>query len=108
MATQQSARQEGWQQHITQWKNSTLSQAQYCKQHHLKESAFSYHKCKLIKRHTTSSLESAKPTGFIKLPVPALTPPQPPLTLHFLSGLSLCGITSNNTDLVKQLAEVLS
>lgn len=97
-----------WQQHIRQWRDSGLSQAQYCKQSNLKESAFSYHKCKQAKQKTTDNLVSAKNTGFIVLPRPQIIPAHEPLTLHFTSGLSLSGIAVNNIELVKQLSEALS
>ena len=96
--------QQDWQQHINQWQKLTLNQAQYCKQHNLKESAFSYHKCKQSKANTAP----IKATTFIKLPVPELLPVQEPLTLHFKSNLSLSGITLNNINLVTRLAEALS
>ena len=104
MTTQRISHQQGWQQHINQWRKSTLNQAQYCQQHNLKESAFSYHKCKQIKASTTP----VNKTTFIKFSPPELLPPQEPLTLHFTSRLSLSGITSNNIDLVKRLTEVLT
>jgi len=95
--------QEYWQQHINQWQKSTLNQAQYCKQHNLKESAFSYHKCKQIKNNTAP----INTTTFIKLSPVKVLPPQAPLILHLKNNLSLSGITQNNVDLVKLLAEVL-
>lgn len=104
MATQQITNKHGWQQHINQWQKSTLNQAQYCKQHNLKESAFSYHKCKQIKTNITP----VNATAFIKLSPPELLSPQEPLTLHFANRLSLSGITPNNVDLVKLLAKVLT
>jgi len=104
VTTQQITNQQDWQQHINQWKKSTLNQAQYCKQHNLKESAFSYHKCKQIKTNITP----VNATAFIKLSPPELLPPQEPLTLHFASRLSLSGITLNNVNIVKQLVEALS
>ena len=94
-----------WQQHISQWQKSTLSQAKYCKQHGLKTNRFSYHKLKFkAKPETTGS------SGFIKIPVAqvALKERQVPLTLHFTSGLSLSGIEANNIGLFRQLAAVLS
>ena len=101
-------KQAFWQQHITQWQNSNLSQSEYCKQHKLKPHSLSYHKCKKIGNSKTKSIVPIKSSGFIKLPVPELLPVQEPLTLHFKSNLSLSGITLNNINLVTRLAEVLS
>ena len=97
-----------WQQHINQWRDSKLSQAQYCKNNGLKENAFSYHKGKLAGDRKTNSLEPVKAKGFIKLPVTELPSRQTQLTLHLMSGLSLSGITDNNLALVKQLVGELS
>jgi hypothetical protein len=94
-----------WQQHISQWQKSGVSQAKYCKQHGLKANRFSYQKLKFkVKPAQTSS------SGFIKIPVAqvAVKETRTPLTLHFASGLSLSGIEANNIGLVKQLAAVLS
>ena len=94
-----------WQQHISQWQKSGLSQAKYCRQHGLKANRFSYHKLKFkAKPAQTSS------SGFIKIPVAqvAVKETLAPLTLHFTNGLSLSGIEGNNIALVKQLAAVLS
>jgi len=97
-----------WQQHITQWKNSNLSQSEYCKQHNLKSHSFSYHKCKQIEKIKAESVVLIKPSAFIKLPVPQVITYPKPLTLHLHGGLSLSGLASNNIDLVKQLVESLS
>ncbi|WP_299948094.1 hypothetical protein [uncultured Microbulbifer sp.] len=40
MATQ--SKSDFWQQHISAWKNSNLSQAAYCQQRELKLSTFTY------------------------------------------------------------------
>jgi hypothetical protein len=101
MTTKQT--QSFWQQHVSQWQQSTLSQAQYCKKHDLKPHSLSHHKRKLeTKREKVAS------SGFIKVTVPQRVEVQTPLTLHFASGLSLSGIEDNNIALVKQLTAVLS
>jgi hypothetical protein len=94
-----------WQQHISQWQQSGLSQAKYCKQHGLKANRFSYHKLKFQAKPTQTSS-----TSFIKIPVAqvAVKETQAPLTLHFASGLSLSGIEGSNIGLVEQLTAVLS
>jgi len=92
-----------WQQHVSQWQSSGLTQAQYCKKHELNPQRLSHHKRKL----ETKGKQSGK-TGFIAVPIPQALPKPTPLTLHFSSGLSLSGINPNNVDVVKQLAAVLS
>ena len=51
-----------WQQHVSQWQKSSLSQAQYCKKHDLKAHSLSFHKRKLETRR-----EEAASSGFIKV-----------------------------------------
>jgi len=94
-----------WQQHINQWRDSGLSQAQYCQQHHLKESAFSYHKYKGAKQ---ASLTPTKQSTFLQMPLSQVLPAQEPLTLHLANGLFILGIVLSNVALVKQLNEVLA
>jgi len=100
-----STKQKYWQQHINQWRKSGSSQAQYCKNNDIKESAFSYHKCRLI---NASVLVEPKKPAFLQLSAPQIFPAHEPLTLHLAKGLSISGIALNNLDLVKQLSEVLS
>jgi hypothetical protein len=96
-----------WQQHISQWQKSGVSQAKYCKQHGLKANRFSYHKLKFKFKDKPAQISSS---AFIKIPIAqvAVKETQAPLTLNFASGLSLSGIEANNIGLVKQLAAVLS
>lgn len=44
-----------WQQHITDWQQSGLSQQDYCKQHELTLSSFGYWRKRLKPRKSTSS-----------------------------------------------------
>ena len=92
-----------WQQHVSQWQKSNLSQAQYCKKHNLKSHSLSHHKRKLETKH-----KKAPSSGFIKVAVPQTLEVQTPLTLHFASGLSLSGIEHGNIGLVKQLTAILA
>lgn len=82
-----------WQQHESQWRNSGLTQAQYCKKHKLNSQRLSHHKRKLETKD-----EQPSKTGFIAVPVPQALPKPAPLALHFSSGLSLSGIAPNNID----------
>ena len=40
-----------WSSHVEAWKNSGLSQIDYCRQHNLSRNQFTYWKCKLDKKH---------------------------------------------------------
>ena len=54
-----------WQQHVSQWLSSGLTQAQYCKKHELNPQRLSHHKRKL----ETKGKRPSK-TGFIAVPIP--------------------------------------
>ena len=58
-----------WQQHESQWKDSALTQAQYCKKHQLNPQRLSHHKRKLETQET-----ALVKTGFIALPIPEYLP----------------------------------
>ena len=92
-----------WQQHVSQWKDSALTQTQYCKKHQLNPQRLSHHKRRLETQET-----APVKTGFIALPLPEYLPKPELLTLHFANGLSLSGIAPNNIDVVKQLTAALS
>jgi hypothetical protein len=62
-----------WQQHVRQWKDSALTQAQYCKKHQLNPKRLSHHKRRLETQET-----APVKTGFIALPIPEYLP-QPEL-----------------------------
>lgn len=99
-----------WQQHVSQWQSSGLTQAQYCKNHNLNPQRLSHHK---RKQETTGKLaektgKQTNKTSFIKVPLVQDLPPPSPLTLHFANGLSLSGIAPNNVEVVKKLACELS
>jgi len=66
---------ESWRKHLAAWKNSGLSQVQYCQEHHLKKNTFLYWRKKLGKGNETFSL----------VPVTVDEEPRP-----VLSGLTLC------------------
>lgn len=50
-----------WEEHIEVWKNSSISQAEYCRQKNLKSNSFSYWNSKLYRKI------NSKP--FIELPI---------------------------------------
>lgn len=94
-----------WQEHILQWQNSNLSQAEYCRQQKLDQNSFSYHKLKQLKLIEQLPVKSS---GFIRLPLPQASLVDTPLTLHFSNGMKLSGIDHANLATVKLLAQVLS
>ncbi len=91
-----------WTGHLSQWKETSLSQAHYCKKHELVVHRFGYWKRKLNNFPLRRS-------GFIKLPAVSIDPTSniTTLTVQLPNKLQIKGISSNNLELTKQLAELL-
>lgn len=91
-----------WTDHLSQWKETSLSQALYCKKHGLVVHRFGYWKRKL------NNLP-LKRSGFIQLPAVSIHPISniSTLTVQLPNKLQIKGISSNNLELNKQLAELL-
>jgi len=93
-----------WQQHIDAWQQSCGSQAQYCRQHELDQSQFSYWKRKLIK---TSNPKSVKPSRFAVAQVAVMPEPASSLSISLPNGIVLGGINAINASVAAQLLEYL-
>jgi hypothetical protein len=93
-----------WPEHVSKWRDSGLSQADYCRQHGLCQNSFSYHKLKNSTGLMPTKSESA---GFVRVQVIPQPQYHEPLTLHFANGTRLTGI-AENIEMIKQLAMVLS
>lgn len=94
-----------WPEHVSKWRDSGLSQADYCRQHGLCQNSFSYHKLKSSTGLMPTKGESA---GFVHVQVIPQPEYHESLTLHFANGARLTGIADNNMEMIKQLAVVLS
>jgi len=92
-----------WQQQVTQWKKSGLTQRDYCQQRDFEPYTLSYYQ-----RKFSRMLKKVEKSGFINVPLSSQSPVQNNLTLHFPSGLHLSGIDSNNLDVMKQIVSLLS
>ena len=96
-----------WNNHLRQWKETSLSQAQYCKKNGLLVQRFGYWKRKLMTNTNTLPTQS---NSFVQLPVVCI-PPLPdistPLTVQLPNQLRVEGITHNNLELTKKLVEQL-
>lgn len=92
-----------WQEHISQWRGTNLSQAAYCRHNGLDQNSFSYQK-----RKKSMALVPVESSGFLNLSLPQRLPVNESLTLNLTNGMMLSGITSANVALVKQLALELS
>ena len=55
MALEQRSKQDFWQQHITYWRQSRLSQKEYCKQNDISFSSFGYWRTRLNRSSKTGS-----------------------------------------------------
>lgn len=99
--------QRFWQQHITQWQESGLSQADYCRQQALHAHQFSYWKCKLLTVDKPVGLESAIGFAQVQVVTPVAASSAPGLSLSLRNDIQVTGITQDTMMLVKQLIEVL-
>ena len=103
-ATKQHKRDvQYWQQQVTQWKKSGLTQRDYCKQRDFEPYTLSYYQRKFSRMS-----KKVEKSGFINVPLSFKPPVKSNLTLHFPSGLHLSGIDSNNLGVIKQIVELLS
>jgi len=96
-----------WEAHLVAWKETRLSQTAYCQKHQLQVHRFGYWKRKLIGAKKPSS----KSKGFVHLnPInihPTSNISAPSLAVQLPNELRIEGITSDNLELVKQLAGLL-
>ena len=60
-----------WEQHVADWQTSRLSQAQYCRKHHLKANRFVYWKKKF---HTQKPSQALIELKFPPAPYPKALP----------------------------------
>ena len=102
-----------WQEHLSQWQSTNISQAAYCRQHDLKQKSFSYYKRKLSevipdKHKLLPAPKISQPPAFIQVALPQPPSIAEPLTVELSNGIRLSGIASNNISLVRQLSEALS
>ncbi len=102
-----------WQEHLSQWQSTNISQAAYCRQHDLKHKSFSYYKRKFSetvsdKRKLSPTSKISQPPAFIQVALPQQPSIVEPLIVELSNGIRLSGIASSNISLVKQLSEVLS
>ena len=60
-----------WKQHIDQWQQTGLTQAEYCRQHDLKHHQLVYWKKRFIKTESDVSFVSLKLNNLLDIPAPA-------------------------------------
>ena len=92
-----------WQDHVTAWQVSDLTQKAYCEQQELRYSTFGYWVRKL--RRVAEPTARERPSGFVPVIPDAVQPTG--LTLNLPNGLEIRGIEVQNLPVVKQLLAVL-
>ena len=89
-----------WRPHLEALENSGQSQADYCREHDLVKSCFTYWKLRL--RPAADDGPDKSETNFVPVHVPDVQAPG--LTLHKPNGVALEGICGDNFELAQQLA----
>ena len=91
-----------WQDHVTAWQVSDLTQKAYCEAHGLRYTTFGYWVRKL---RTPSGDHQESASGFIPV---TLSPVDGGLVLALPNGLEIRGIEANNLGLVRDLLGMLA
>ena len=100
----ESDQEPDWVEHFTQWRQSGLTQREYCRQAGLSRHRFKYWRRKLEPEQFGS--RNPRASGFV--PVQVERPRvEASLSLSLPNGLILRGIDAGNVDLVKRLVERL-
>lgn len=97
-------RRQFWDQHVTQFQNSDLNKAQYCREHQLTYHLFIYY---CAQRQTEKDESVAhQPSGFV--PVRFGAPVQPSeLDITLPNGVQINGITEHTSALaIKLIAQL--
>jgi len=92
-----------WQKILTEQERSGLSQAEYCRQHHISAAKLSYHRCRFKVREKSSN-NSAR---FKPIKISSLPPTSDGIKLILPNGFQ-CEFSSRTDVLqIKKLIEVL-
>ena len=91
-----------WQEHITAWQGSGLTQKAYCQQRDLRYSTFGYWVRKL---HADKAGRQPPSPAFVPV---TLTPAAAGLVLALPNGLEIRGIEADNLGLVRDLLGCLA
>jgi hypothetical protein len=102
--TAESPRNPDWPQHFERWRQSGLTQSEYCRQAGLSRHRFKYWRRQL--EPTEVRRRRKRASGFVPVQVRPSTA-APSLTLTLPNGMVLRGIDAGNVELVKRLVEQL-
>ena len=116
MAQTNEARHAHWKHHIDQWESSSLSGADYCRQHELTYHCFIYWRSKFSQTERKGSAEARPndqlPNAFVTVQPPPLsglvdTLSSDSLHLRLPNGLEIRNIYASNLGNVRLLLERL-
>ena len=97
-----------WSTRLSQWKQSNLSGAQFCKDHALNYDQFNYWRRKIDRQTGSGTLNLASSSPSAKfVPVQRQSNPAASLSLTLANGWVLQGINRHTLDDVRALLEVL-
>ena len=98
---------EIWFKHIDAWKQTGISQAEYCRKHNLRPNQFWYWKAKLQGRSGNTSIQSVT-SGFAVAQFETFTTePNQGLSVTLPDGTKVNDINAVNIHLAAQLLEAL-
>ena len=90
-----------WQDHVTTWQASGLTQKAYCEAHGLRYSTFGY----WVRKLRTASVDRENTSGFVPV---TLSLADAGLVVALPNGLEIRGIEANNLGLVRELLGMLA
>ena len=90
-----------WQDHVTTWQASDLTQKAYCETHGLRYSTFGY----WVRKLRAPSVDRESASGFVPV---TLSPADGGLVLALPNGLEIRGIEAGNLSLVRDLLGMLA
>ena len=90
-----------WQDHVTPWQATDLTQKAYCEAHGLRYSTFGY----WVRKLRTPSVDRENTSGFVPV---TLSPVDAGLVLALPNGLEIRGIEANNLSLLSDLLGMLA
>ena len=95
-----SPSEQYWQSHFVRWRESGLTQSEYCRQAQLSRHRFKYWRNKL---DATVKRRRKKPkSGFVPVQVRGSTS-EAGLSLRLANGMELRGIDAGNVELVRRV-----
>ena len=97
------AKKEEWMRTLNDWKQSGLSQTQYCKKNNIKRDLFSYYKGQLIPTVKSNTATQEKEPAFAKVVISSSKQPPTALQITLPNGSVISGIHKESLSLVNAL-----